>query len=181
MSHETCWFLPVRQTRSQTKLGLCCLLHLSGWRKRLLCICDIDLQITYDASKVLSWLELLCVTLIVSLTSDSVCRNSSQRDSSGPENTGPGSPRCCCLHHRPHGCCWHAGLSSRCYGGLSASYSWGQAGTYFPRRRRESAEAGAGEMAQGHSRGLESILHFNTTVESWCCKLEASVHLSVRL
>lgn len=89
---------------------------------------------------------------VLCLTSYPACRNSSQRDGSGLENSGPGSPRRRCLHHGPQGCCCHAGLCSWCHGGLSTSHSWSQTGSDFPRRRWESAEAGAGETGWDGSR-----------------------------
>lgn len=113
-----------------------------------------------------------------------VCRDSSQGNGSGPENSGPGGPRRRCLHHRPQGCSCHVGLGPWRYGGLSASHSRGQAGTDFPRRRREPAEAGTGEMVQHSSAGwslffffLRSSVLFNT--HGWSA--QSKLHPSVRL
>lgn len=88
---------------------------------------------------------------------DPVCRNRSQGDGSGPENSGAGGPRRRCLHHGPQSCCRYAGLGSWRYGRLSTSHSWGQGGTDFPRRCRESAEAGAGETFRT-ARGVRRLL-----------------------
>ena len=93
-----------------------------------------------------------------------VGRNCGQWDGAGAEDPGPGGEGRGRRDHRPRRRRRHAGVGERRDGGLGTAHSRGQAGPGLPGGRRESAEAGPGELAQ-------ALMGFVVPLWLWSCLL----------